>query len=234
MFNVITLLLAESALEPIPRQLWKHPLIKRYAQSSQNPPQTLLLDRSYHHAVMGGLPQNHKRGRPDIVHFTLLAALGSPLNKERMLRTYVHTITNQVITVNPTTRLPKNYNRFVGLMEALFRDGRVPPTGPVLLEVTKKTPAELIAMVNPTYVVAFSRGGTPRLLEDVAGRLSQDERPAVIVGGFPHGQLSATTTRVADEIVSIDPDMMETWTVVSRILYAYERAIALPKKRLGL
>jgi rRNA small subunit pseudouridine methyltransferase Nep1 len=88
---------------------------------------------------MKKLEESEKRGRLDIVHFALLEALGSPLNREGLLQTYVHTINDYVITVNPETRLPRNYNRFVGLMEQLFESYRVPPTGQILLKLEGKT-----------------------------------------------------------------------------------------------
>jgi len=62
--------------------------------------------------------------------------------------------------------------------------------------------------------------------------LLEKQRPAVIVGGFPHGHFSETTIRLADEVGCIDPDMLETWTLTSRVIYEYESAISLPKKRL--
>ncbi len=58
-----------------------------------------ILDRSYHHAAMKDIADSEKRGRPDIAHLCLLEALGSPLNKEGLLRTYVHTYNDYVISV---------------------------------------------------------------------------------------------------------------------------------------
>jgi rRNA pseudouridine-1189 N-methylase Emg1 (Nep1/Mra1 family) len=54
----------------------------------------------------------------------------------------------------------------------------------------------------------------------------------VIIGGFPHGHFSKSTVQLADEIVSVDPEMLEAWTLSSRIIYEYEKALSLPKKRL--
>ncbi|NIR86732.1 16S rRNA methyltransferase [Candidatus Bathyarchaeota archaeon] len=230
--SLLILILAESALETIPKNLWKHPAVKRHSKKRKKHPKFLLLDRSYHHAAMKTLPNNQKRGRPDIVHFALLEALGSPLNKERLLQAYVHTINDHVIEVKPETRLPRNYNRFLGLMEHLFELGRTPPNGKALLKLEAKTLPQLLREVSPTQVVAFSTAGKPRTLEDVVSELSSVERPAVIIGGFPHGHFSASTIRLADELVCIDEETLETWTVTSRVVYEYERAAFLPLKRL--
>ncbi|KPV61826.1 MAG: Ribosomal RNA small subunit methyltransferase Nep1 [Candidatus Bathyarchaeota archaeon BA1] len=229
---MLILVLAESALEMVPKGLWRHPAVHRHAKRMRKHPRFLLLDRSYHHAAMKALEDGEKRGRPDIVHLALLEALGSPLNKERLLQVYVHTINDHVITVNPEARLPRNYNRFVCLMEQLFELSRAPPIGAALLKLEHKIMSQLLHEVKPDYVMAFSRTGESQTLEEATLRLSGRERPAVLVGGFPHGRFSEETVKLANEVVSIDPDMLETWTVTSRVIYEYERAISLPKKRL--
>jgi len=231
--KLLTLILAESALETIPKKLWKHPAIKRYLEKLGKPPEFLLLDRSYHHTVMKSLKGNEKRGRPDIVHFALLEALASPLNKEQLLQVYVHTINDYVITVNPQVRLPKNYNRFIGLMEQLFEFGRIPPSGPPLLALSRETLPQLLQRIKPTFVLAFTRKGSRFALEDAIAKISDEKKPVVMIGGFPHGHFSSKTIKLADETVSIDVEMLETWTVTSRVIYEYERAISLPKKRLS-
>jgi len=229
---LLTLILAEAALETVPRALWRHPAIRSYSRRRKKLPQYLLLDRSYHHAAMKRLAENEKRGRPDIVHFALLEALGSPLNKEHLLQTYVHTMKNYTITVNPETRLPKNYDRFVGLIEQLFDVGRVPSTGPILLKIEPKTLQQLIYEIRATHIVAFSKRGSPHTLGEVVSRLSAEGMPVVIVGAFPHGSFTEATTNLADEIICIDPEMLEAWTLTSRVIYEYERATSLPTKRI--
>jgi rRNA small subunit pseudouridine methyltransferase Nep1 len=181
---------------------------------------------------MKKLRENEKRGRPDIAHFALLEALGSPLNKERLIQVYVHTNNDHVITVNPEARLPRNYDRFVGLLEQLFELGRVPSAEQTLLKLERKTLSQLLEETEIDYVMAFSRKGSAETLEEIVSRLLEKQKAAVIIGGFPHGHFSETTIRLADEVVCIDPDMLETWTLTSRVIYEYERANSLPKKRL--
>jgi len=229
---LLTLILAESALETIPKKLWKHPVVKRYSEKCGKLPKFLLLDRSYHHTAIKSLKGNEKRGRPDIVHFALLEALSSPLNKERLLQVYVHTINDYVITVNPQVRLPKNYNRFIGLMEQLFEFRKIPPTGPPLLTLTHETLPHLLQKIKPTFVLALTRKGEPHTLEQAVAKISDEEKTVVMIGGFPHGHFSTKTLKLVNETVSIDLEMLETWTVTSRVIYEYERAISLPKKRL--
>jgi len=161
-----------------------------------------------------------------------LEALGSPLNKEGLLQVYVHTLNDYVITVSPSTRLPRNLNRFVGLMEQLFEFGRVPPKGTALLTLKHQTLAQLFREIKPSYTVAFSRVGRPRTIEETVSELSERKKPAVLIGGFPRGHFSKAALNLADEVVCLDPDTLETWTVTSRVVYEYERALSLPEKRL--
>jgi rRNA small subunit pseudouridine methyltransferase Nep1 len=229
---LLILVLAEAAIETVPEPLWSHPAVRRHSKRQRKPPNQLLMDRSLHHSAMRRLDDNLKRGRPDITHFALLEALGSPLNKERLLQTYVHTNKDYVITVNPSTRLPRNYSRFIGLMEQLFQQQKVPTTGETLLRLEHKTLQQLLAETKADYVLAFSREGKPRTIQDAVSGLEPKQRPAVIVGGFPHGHFSEATTKLADEVVCVDSEMLEAWTVASRAIYEYERAVSLPTKRL--
>lgn len=182
---------------------------------------------------MKRLEQSEKRGRPDITHFSLLEAQGSPLNKERLLTTYVHTINDYVIWVNPEARLPRNCIRFNSLIEQLFESKRVPAnTEKPLLTLKKQTLHGLIRDVKPSHILALSRLGQPQTLETCISNLSQEVKPAVLVGGFPRGHFTKTTLKLADNVICIDPEMLETWTVVSRVVYESERALSLPKQRI--
>ena len=229
---MLILVLAEAAIETVPETLWSHPAGRRHSKRQRKPPKQLLLDRSLHHAAMRRLDDDLKRGRPDITHFALLEALGSPLNREGLLQTYVHTNKDYTITVNPSARLPRNYNRFIGLIEQLFQQQKVPTEGETLLRLEPKTLQQLLAEAKPDYVLAFSREGKPKTIQDAVSVLESKQRPAVIVGGFPHGHFSETTTKLADEVVCVDSEMLEAWTMTSRAIYEYEQTLSLPPKRL--
>ncbi len=230
---MLNLILAEAALETVPQKLCKHPAVRRNAKKQKKQPQQTILDRTLHHAAMLKLPDAAKRGRPDITHFTLLEALGSPLNKEGLLRVFVHTINNQVITVNPESRLPRNYNRFIGLMEQLFEQQKVPQEGEPLLVLEQKTLQQLLKQINPDHVLAFSTAGKPKTLQDAVFGFQPKTNPAVIIGAFPHGHFTEATLKLVDELVCVDPEMLDAWTVASRVVYEYERLFSIPKKRLA-
>ncbi|MEM2110543.1 MAG: 16S rRNA methyltransferase [Candidatus Bathyarchaeia archaeon] len=231
---MLTLILAESALETVPQELWRQPAVKRSSERRRKQSKFIILDRSLHHSAMKTLKDGEKRGRPDIVHLSLLEALGSPLNKEGLLKVYVHTFNDYVISVSPQTRLPRNYNRFIGLMEQLFEYGRAPPRGMPLLTMEKRSFSGLVEIIKPTYIIAFSRIGKPAILDETISNLINEENLLAIVGGFPSGHFTEAIQSLADEVLCIDPEMLEAWTIVSRLIYEYERAFTLPRKRIEM
>lgn len=221
---MLHLILVEAALELVPRAIIHHPSVRRDAKRRGKKPSEVLLDRSLHHAAMKTLPKAHKRGRPDIVHFCLLEALGSPLNREGGLRVWVHTVGGYVIEVDPETRLPRDYNRFKGLIEQLFQRGMVPPGAEKpLLRLRRMELRELLEEIKATYVIALTSRGREGSLEEVCRRLIKEERPAVFIGAYPKGELEGETLALVDEAVSIYPEVLDAWVVTSRLIYEFER-----------
>jgi len=222
---MLNLILVEAALEIVPPGIQHHPSVRRDAKRRGKRPGEILLDRSLHHAAMRGLPNALKRGRPDIAHFCLLEALGSPLNREGGLRVWVHTVGGQAIEVAPEVRLPRDGNRFKGLMEQLFEEGRVPPQGgKALLSLRRMSLAELMEEIDPSLAVALTSHGRPAALEEVCGSLAGEGNPAVLIGAYPSGPMEEETLSLADDAVSIYPEALEAWVVTSRLIYAFERA----------
>lgn len=61
---------------------------------------------------------------------------------------------------------------------------------------------------------------------------AHEDRPAVLVEGFPHGHFTKKTLSLARDLVAVDPEPLEAWIVTSRILSSFERATGLPEKRI--
>ncbi len=202
------LILADSELEIIPKKIIKHPAVRNSKSK--------ILDASLHHAAMKGLKQWQRRGRPDIVHVFLLIANESILNKEGMLRTYVHTRNDEVIYIKPETRIIKNYNRFKGLMEQLFEHGKVPPENEALMEMRKENLEKLLDKLEGKRIL-FSMDGERRKLEDI-----MEEDVICIIGGFPSGDFLSPVHKMVDEVVSIYHEMLPAWIVGIEAIVAYE------------
>jgi rRNA small subunit pseudouridine methyltransferase Nep1 len=180
---------------------------------------------------MRRLPDGDRRGRPDIVHVCLLLALDAPLNREGLLRTYVHTRHNKIITVDPSTRLPRMFNRFTGLIEHLFLTGEAPPERP-LLRLENASLAELIERIKPKKVITFSELGQRKLCRELFDGLSKEDEVCVVIGGFPRGEFLSNIAELSDELVSIDPELLRAPTVTERAIYAYEEALGIQELRL--
>ncbi|MHA2377484.1 MAG: hypothetical protein ACXAB9_15110 [Candidatus Thorarchaeota archaeon] len=77
-----------------------------------------------------------------------MTLLESPLCKAGQLSIHLHIQDGRVIKVNPDVRLPRNYDRFVGLIEQLLLRGRVPPEGEPLLQVIELDLSDLLTVLT--------------------------------------------------------------------------------------
>ncbi len=223
--SIIRLILAESALELVPRDIIDHPSVLKTARRRHKKPTEILLDVSLHYHAMKKLRNKHKRGRPDIVHVVLLEALSSPLNIEGKLELIIHTISDYVIYIDPSTRIPRNYNRFVGLMEQLLTHGKVPPDSdkPLMTAVAMSFKG-LMTELGIKNIILLSEEGEIVKTEDICEYAIREEMP-IVIGGFPHGDFSDEVKSFAKYVFSIYHKPLDTWVVVSRILTACEKKL---------
>ena len=110
----LSIIIAEAALETIPKNLQNIIVVKNYAKKMKRPVKEILLDINYHYSAMekGKIESRWKRGRPDIIHLCLLSILSTPLFYNRLVGVYIHTIDNKVILIGENLRIPKSYKRF--------------------------------------------------------------------------------------------------------------------------
>ena len=219
----LSLILAESSLELIPKEIQNHPSVLSHSKKLGKPPSNILLDNSWHYAAMKGIQNENKRGRPDIVHFSLLEACSIPLYFEKKLTIYIHTLNDKVIKVGDDIHLPKSFHRFAGLIEKLFYEKRIESNGKKLLEMSDMNFSQLIEDINPKNVVGLSIVGKSSSFCDVAESL--DENSCIIIGGFQKSHFSDSTVSKIDQLVSIDSNSLESHIVTARILYEYEKTI---------
>lgn len=212
------LILADSELELVPQAIQGHPAVVKHAKIRKKKPSRILLDASYHHqAIRSKYPaEAERRGRPDIVHFFLMNAQESLLNYEGKLRVYVHTRNNDVIRIAPETRLPKSYNRFVGLMEHVFQNKYVPDKENPLLTLEKMSLQALVNEIGNKTIVLSERGKKVNLKE-----YGIPEDVTIIIGGFPSGDF-LSNVNFADEIVSIYDATLMAWVAAYEIIARYE------------
>jgi len=221
---MLTLVLAEAEVELVPAELRCHPAVIAHARQRKKQPTQILLDSNYHHAAMNNLPEGRRRGRPDITHLFLLTALESIVNKQGQLNIIVHTRNDMVITVRPETRIMRNYERFLGLMEKLFEKHVVPDEKQPLLSLQQNIPLkQVIEQVQADEVITFSKDGTSIRLQDYFEELKKQKKHHLlcIIGGFPSGTFHTDLKTIPTKVLSLYPDMLPAWTVASEILVNY-------------
>ena len=222
---MLTIILAESELEKIPNQILSHPSVTSHSRQFNRRPTNMILDASFHHSAMKNIPEGERRGRPDIVHISLLTALESILNKKGELKVVVHTRNNEAIYFNPETRLMKSYIRFIGLMEQLFEKKIIAAEEKTLLELCEnKTLEKLIDEEKHDFVLCFSPDGKKVKLSNYFKGLKEKKHKNIlcIIGGFPHGDFHNDISKYSDDVISIYDETLTAWTVAGELLVNYE------------
>lgn len=223
---MLTLLLADAELERIPQAITGHQQVVTSARRVGTPANKMLLDSSLHYAAMRKLDEANRRGRPDLVHFFLLTALESPVNKAGQLRLLVHTREGHLIRVDPTTRLVRNYNRFCGLIQQLFETGKVPPETPLLTLERDRTIKDIVAQSHPDRVLLLDETATVTRPWKVFSKADAEKQVVAVIGGFPHGTYRSELPE--GDRVSFGPEQLTVWTVAAELLVHYESATELP------
>jgi len=197
-----SLIIAESELELIPEEI--QGLVGKRGGG--------LLDSSLHHSAMRHLPEAERRGRPDIVHFCLLLALDSLPARQNKLRTFVHTRQDVVMEFSRDVRLPRNYERFKGLMQKALTEGDVEIDGEKLISVRKSALARLVESIGADAVI-LEYGE-----ESQTGLDLQNEAVTFVIGGFPRGNFRSLSEKNDFKRCSLAPYPVMAWTAVSILL----------------
>ncbi|TFF92114.1 16S rRNA methyltransferase [Candidatus Thorarchaeota archaeon] len=228
---MLHVILLESALELIPREITQLKEIQRNASRRGKKPGELLLDQTHHGRSMTQLERHERRGRPDIVYLSLMSLLETPLCRQNTLSVYVHMQDGRIIELASEVRLPRNYNRFIGLFEQLLLVGSVPPDGTPLLRIMDYDLAQLITRIgsqSPRVTTALMvEGGHPTSFLDLQSFfLERRETPMIVgVGAFPHGDFSKRVSELFETQLRLDSDVMMAWHVCTEVVWAYHGAL---------
>ncbi len=231
--------IVETALELIPESVYKQIPQKQQRRATSSSKDTnkthALLDVSYHHQWMAHLKNPEKRGRPDILHRVLLAILDSPLNHLKNVNILVETITGQLLWIRKDTRIPRDYNRFCGVvLHTLTSDNQYTPHQIVQCLTTNSFPnnqwflpvkgdlKEFINIWKPSSIYTLTEKGTPVSILEISKKIQQTNRPMIIVGGFQKGKLSSHSLSFTDQQYRIYNEPLPSSTVISRILAGLE------------
>ncbi len=220
---MVSLVLSESSLELVPSELERHPSVVSHARKLGKRPSEILLDNSWHFAAMKGIENETKRGRPDLVHFSILEATTIPLYLQDRIRLYVHTLDDNVISFAENVRIPKSYHRFAGVIEKLYQEKEITSKNGILLKMKKQNFSELINEINPSKILGFSTKGIKSTYEKIARDV--DDGACIVIGGFQKGHFSSTIESKITDLYSVGDESFEGHTVVARMLYEYEKTI---------
>lgn len=221
---MITVVLAEAELELVPSKIWSHPVVVASAKRREKESKDILLDSNYHHTALRYLEDGWRRGRPDIVHLFLLVTLESIANKKGLVRTIIHTRNDDVIYVRKETKIMRSYNRFVGLMEQLFKVEAVPEGEKPLLWMERNVSLkEIIEREKPDKVITFSSDGREVDLKKYLGSIEDICKKNImfIIGGFPKGDFINDVKSLSDDVISIYKEQLASWTVAGELLSIY-------------
>jgi rRNA small subunit pseudouridine methyltransferase Nep1 len=221
------LVIAETALETIPLEIFQHASLKKIRDSGKKPTQ-ILLDRTFHHFAIlsSNLKQDYKRARPDILHIILLNVLATPLFKNNQLKVFVHTINNQVIKIGDNLRIPKSYSRYEGLILDLFKNKKIKSKdGCLLLELNDNLSFSdlLDKYIKPDVITGLSTNGIFKNFEYVSKELFEFKNPCIVIGGFPKGHFSKDIESRLEKKYSISNLSLEAHIVIPRLLYEFEK-----------
>ncbi len=234
---MLHIILLDCALELVPREITSLKQIQKHATRRGKKPSELLLDQTHHGESMTKISQNERRGRPDITFLSLMSILETPLCKEGLLSIHLHLQDGRIVEVNPDVRLPRNYDRFVGLMEQLLLMGRVPPQGEPLLHFVEMSLEGLISKLktiatNVMPLLAIEKGQKTSV-ETLRTLLPNNQSIPVIagIGAYPHGALSEEIVTLFDTHIELDREVMMAWHVCSELLWTYSLSIGVIKNR---
>ena len=220
---MLTIILVESSLELIPPELSHHQSVLAYSKKFRKIISNTLLDNSWHFGAMKGLKNEIKRGRPDIVHLTLLSICTSPAFYENKIKLFVHTVNNEIISINNNTRLPKSYHRFQGLMEKLFLTKKIESETEILMEMENSSLSKLISKIKPDEVIALTTEGQKTTFEKLIHQTK--ENSCILIGGFQKGHFNEENQKIIERAFSIHDSSLEAHLVASRLVYEYEKTI---------
>ena len=220
---MISLILSQSSLELVPTELKHHPSVISHARKLGKRPSEILLDNSWHFAAMKGIENEMKRGRPDLVHFSILEATTIPLYIQNKMKLFVHTIDDKVISFGENVHIPKSYHRFEGVIEKLYQEKKITTNNDILLEIKEQTFSELIDEINPSKVIGFSTKGQNSTYEKIAKEIT--DNTCIVLGGFQKGHFSDSVENKITDLYSVGDESFEGHVVVARMLYEYEKTI---------
>jgi rRNA small subunit pseudouridine methyltransferase Nep1 len=219
---VLRVLLVGAELELVPASIAGHPAVRNAAKALGRRPGETLLDQNAHGPALRPLEDGARRGRPDIVHYSLLTLLESPLNQGGGLEVAVHTRNHDLLHIRSDTRLPRGEARFQGLMSKVLREGMSQDKDPLLRLEPDCEPADVLASFARGPIIRLDEHGTLASPADIAARAQAGKGDmTAIIGAFPSGDFEPAWLAAAPDAVSLWPKPLTAWAVAAELASAF-------------
>jgi rRNA small subunit pseudouridine methyltransferase Nep1 len=208
----------------------KHPLIrKEWQQNLKKKNRGILLDGAIHRPIVDSLEDREKRGRPDILHHSLLNIVYSPLFEQGKVQVFIHTRNDLCIKIPSQWRVPVNYNRFSGLFSQLLLKKRVPLSGEPILTAAHCTLSKLLNQFEELDIYLCDiphESVRDSVITKNLAELSPTSSGVFLIGGFQYGEASFPffKSRLSENLIllTIYPKVKPTWVIVTKIIHWLE------------
>jgi len=215
----------ESALELIPESLRNHPQIRtEWKKNVKKKHRGILLDGGIHRPLIDSLEQSERRGRPDIIHHSLLNIVYSPLFRNQQIQVYIHTRDDLCLRIPSNWRVPVNYNRFCGLFSQLLLKRRVPLSGDPILAIEHCSLAQLLARFKESEIYLCEEPtSTNKLISRELSDIQFSQSAIFLIGGYQHGEISLNSLEMMKSnknLISIHlyKEIMPAWVIVAKLI----------------
>ncbi|CAL6034050.1 Ribosome_biogenesis protein NEP1 [Hexamita inflata] len=180
-----------------------------------------LLNSDDHHAEMARAKRPMENARPDIVHQLLLQLFDSPLNKAGLLQVYIRTNQNQIIHINHTTKIPRTFARFCGLMVQLLykHQIRAAETNEILMRLIAGPITKHLPMNKPVVELEYEQGSKIVPINEYVQKFKEEEEVVFVIGGFARGNVEID---YSTEKTAISQYPLSAAAVAARVTAAFE------------
>jgi rRNA small subunit pseudouridine methyltransferase Nep1 len=216
---VLRVILAGAELELVPVEIAGHPSVRMNLAAGRKPSEAIL-DQNLHATASRPLPDGERRGRPDILHYSLLVLLESPVAKAGQLEVAVHTRHNELIRIRSDTRLPRGEARMHGILSKVLRDGRSQDKDPLIRVEGVMKPDKVLAAFAKGPVLRLDEGGAALSPADVVAKAKGGDL-TLVVGAFPSGDFHRDWKDAVPDAVSIWKDPLNAWAVAAELTAAW-------------
>ncbi|MHA2363659.1 MAG: hypothetical protein ACXAC7_06860 [Candidatus Hodarchaeales archaeon] len=210
----------------INKEIFQHPAIQNDIRRRKK--ESILLDLAVHYSAIP-FEQRDQRGRPDIVHLSLLEFIFSIKNLVfnnpnlgSSIKLIIHTRNDRVFEVPQDWRVPVSYIRFRGLMEKILTEGELSISN-FSIKVRFESLINLISFLSPTRIIFLTKKGkiklNPFLSSLYSAVTSTVETWIILIGGYQKGTIPLPHSLSPNpESLSLFPIGLPAWKIIGVIL----------------